>query len=405
MPYKPSQKIINRYAKVLVNFALGGGRGIRKGEVVYVVAYEYSKPLFVEILRAITKAGGHAISSYQPDEDHNFNVRRDFYVNAKEHQINFFPSSYFRGLVDQIDHYIFIQSETDMEALKGIDSQKIVKRGQSMKPYREWREEKESRGRFTWVISLYGTAAMAREAGLSEAEYWREISNACFLNSSNPITKWKSVAKKLHHFKQRLNNLPIEKLHVNGPDMELWLKIGRDRIWNAGTGRNIPSFEVFTSPDWRGTEGWARFNQPVYTHGHLITGIELRFEGGVIVEARAKRNQKLLKHMVSAPGGNKLGEFSLTDRRLSRITKFMAETLYDENIGGPNGNTHVAIGSSFRDCYRGNQAKVKKSELKRLGFNDSAIHQDMVSTAPRTVTAYLKGNRTRVIYKDGKFVV
>jgi aminopeptidase len=54
--------------------------------------------------------------------------------------------------------------------------------------------------------------------------------------------------------------------------------------------------------------------------------------------------------MLNTPGGNKLGEFSLTDARLSKITKFMAEILYDENTGGKYGNTHVALGSAFRDC-------------------------------------------------------
>lgn len=109
--------------------------------------------------------------------------------------------------------------------------------------------------------------------------------------------------------------------------------------------------------------------------------------------------------MIGVPGGNKVGEFSLTDKRFSRITKFMAETLYDENIGGPNGNTHIAVGASFHNCYSGNPTKVGKSGWAKLGFNDSAIHEDLISTAPRTITAYLKGGRAKVIYKDGKFTV
>lgn len=402
--YQPSKKVLERYADVIVNFALGGGRGIKKGDVVYVTAYEYAKPLYTELLSAITKAGGHALSNYQPNSDHVFNVSREFYVNAKDHQINFFPSKYFRGLIDEIDHSIFILSDTDMEALKGVDPRKIMTRGQALKPYRDWRNEKENRGEFTWMIALYGTGAMAKEVGLSEKEYWDEIIKACFLDNPHPIDKWRGVQKQIVDLKHRLTDLKIEKLHVKGPDADLWLTLGEKRAWDGGDGRNIPGFEVFTSPDWRGTNGWIRFNQPVYAHGHLIKGIELEFKKGIVVKAKAAKNQKLLEAMIRTPNGNKVGEFSLTDKRFSRIAKFMAETLYDENVGGPNGNTHIALGDSFHGCYAGDPAKLKKGNWAKLGFNDSSVHQDIISTAPRTVTAYLKNGKEIVIYKNGMFV-
>jgi len=81
--YKPSVKILQKYADVLVNFALGGGKGIKRGDVVYVVAYEYAKSLYAELLRQITKAGGNVISHYLPNEDRTLNTTRDFFVNAK----------------------------------------------------------------------------------------------------------------------------------------------------------------------------------------------------------------------------------------------------------------------------------------------------------------------------------
>lgn len=405
MTYVPDKKILERYADVLVNFAPNSGKGIKKGEVIQVVASEFAKPLYAEILKAITKAGGHFISKYAPDNDKKFNVSRDFYLNAKEHQLKFFPAKYYRGLVDQLDHQIMILGETDMNSLKGIDPKKMIARGKSIKPYREWRNEKENRGKFTWVLALYGTPAMAKEAGLSEKGYWKQIIDACFLNYPNPVAKWREIGKQIDRTKNRLNRMPIDKLHITGPDADLWITLGEKRLWEGGRGRNIPSFEIFTSPDWRGTEGWIRFNQPVYTYGQLIKGVEFKFKKGLVVEAKARQNEKLLKQLISAPGGNRIGEYSLTDKRFSRITKFMAETLFDENIGGPNGNTHLAVGASYHDCYRGDPSKPKKSDWAKLGFNDSAIHQDMISTNPRTVTAYLKNGRTKVIYRNGMFAI
>lgn len=403
--YHPSREILRKYADVLVNFALGGGKGIRHGDVVYVATYEYAKPLYTEVLRAITKAGGNVISHYMPNVDREFDITRDFYVNAGEHQINFFPSKYFKGLIDEMDHSLFILSDTDMEALKGVPPSKIMARSRALKPYREWRDKKENAGKFTWTLALYGTSAMAKESGLSEKEYWNQIIGACFLKDKNPIATWKRVQKQIAVYRTRLNKLPIERVHIEGSDADLWITIGKKRRWEGGGGANIPSFEIFTSPDWRGTEGWIRFNQPVYTHGNLISGIELEFKKGVVVRASAKKNEKFLKELLAVSGADKVGEFSMTDRRFSRITKFMAETLYDENIGGPHGNTHIALGKSYHGCYDGKPTKLTKSDWRKLGFNDSAIHQDIVSTSPRRVTAYMNNGKERVIYKEGAFVL
>jgi len=126
---------------------------------------------------------------------------------------------------------------------------------------------------------------------------------------------------------------------------------------------------------------------------------------GKVVKSSAKTNEKLLKEMIATEGADKIGEYSLTDRRHSRITKFMAETLFDENMGGRYGNSHIALGMSYRDTYAGDVSKLTHKEAKRLGFNDSSVHTDVVSTTDRTVTAHLKNGTKKVIYKDGKFVL
>jgi len=73
-----------------------------------------------------------------------------------------------------------------------------------------------------------------------------------------------------------------------------------------------------------------------------------------------------LKEIISIPNANRLGEFSLTDGRFSHITKFMGETLYDENVGGKYGNTHVAVGGSFNDALKGNIKKLKTKDFEKV---------------------------------------
>lgn len=409
MEYIPSEAILRRYADVLVNFALNDGKGIKKGDVVQVSCPEIAKPLYLALQRAILKAGGHMIGDYHPDDDpvSGTGLARQFYELASPAQLDFFPKRAVRGMVDDVDHSIRILAPTDPHALKGVDPKKILRRGAASKLARDWKNEKEWKGKYTWTIALYGTAAMAKEAGLSPDEYWHQIIRACYLDETDPIGTWKKTYKEMEGYRKKLNAFApkVEKLHIEGVDADLWLTLGEKRAWLGGSGRNIPSFELFTSPDWRGTEGWIRFNQPLYRYGNRIEGIELYFKKGVVVKATAKTNEALLKQMVATPGADKVGEFSLTDSRFSRITKFMAETLFDENIGGPQGNTHIALGMSYRDCYAGDVKKFTTVQAKKLGYNDSSVHCDIVSTAQRTVTAHLKGGKQMIIYKDGRFVL
>ena len=405
MLYQPSQEILEKYAGLLVNFALRNGKGIKKGDVVYLICYQSAKPMLMELQKVVLRAGGHYISKYIPDDDGKFTPSKDFYELANDAQLKFFPKKYLKGLIDQIDHSIFIISQKDKLALKNIAPKKIITNQKVIKPYYDWRDKKERMGKFSWTGALYGTKEMAQAANLSLREYWNQIIKACFLDEKDPIKKWKAITRKIKEYQEKLNKLPIEKLHIEGKDVNLWIKLGRKRQWRSGAGNNIPSFEIFTSPDWRGTQGWIRFNQPLYRYGNLIKGIELEFKKGRVVRSKARQNEKLLKEIIKVPAGSQVGEFSLTDSRFSRITKFMAETLYDENVGGRYGNTHIALGMSFKDCYLDDPAKVTKKQWRNLGFNDSAIHLDIISTADRTVTAYLIDGSKREIYRKGKFVI
>jgi aminopeptidase len=405
MSFTPSQQVLERYADVLVNFALGGGSGIKAGDVVRVFGHEASKPLYREIHRAVWRAGGHTIGSYAPDDEQSFNLARDFYELANDAQLDFFPGEYMRGLIDQIDHQVSVISDADMHALEGVEPARIMRTGLALKPAMEWRTDKENSGRFSWTLGLYGTAAMAAEAGLPEQDYWQQIIDACFLEDDDPIARWREVSSQIHEYMGRLNALPVERLHVLGEDVDLHIGMGERRQWVGGSGRNIPSFEIFTSPDWRGTEGWISFNQPLYRYGNLVRGVRLEFSDGRVVKASAEHNEHLLTQMIATENADKVGEFSLTDRRFSRITKFMAQTLFDENVGGPFGNTHIAVGKSYHDAYAGDPASVAREEWERMGFNDSTVHTDIVSTTDRTVTATMRDGSELVLYAGGEFQI
>lgn len=400
MAYQPSQEILNKYADVLVNFAVGGGKGAKRGEVVLLQVPECAKPLLISLQKAVLKAGAHYITHYLPDE-----TARHFYELAEEHHLDFFPDKLLKGRVEQMDHSIDIEATTNKKELEGIHPAKIMRRNKSHKPYKEWREQKENEGKYTWTLALYGTEAMAKEAGISIEDYWNQIIKACYLDKEKPVEEWKKAFSEVDRVLDVLNSMKIMRLEVRGKNVDLVIGIGKDRKWIGGSGKNIPSFEVYISPDWRMTEGKASFDQPLYRYGNLIEGVSLEFKEGKVVNFSATKGKEVLKEMIATENADKIGEFSLTDCRLSKIDRFMAETLFDENFGGKFGNFHIALGNAYKDSFLGDVSKVTKSEWEEMGYNDSIVHTDVVSSEDREVSAILEDGSRKVIYKNGRFVV
>ncbi len=401
MSYRPDELIVERYAEVLVGFALGHRRGVARGDVVQVSVAEDAKPMFVALRDAVLRAGATCIVDYTPS-----GVARAGFELASPAQLATFHRAYYRGLAETIDHRVLIRSSSDLRELDGVDPDKLMLERRTTRSYKRWIDRKEAEGRYSWTLASYGTPAMAKEARLSHEAYWGQIIEACFLDDPSPIKRWQETFRELDRIKKRLDRLEIESLHVEGEGIDLRIAVGRERRWLGASGHNIPSFEVFISPDFRGIEGTVAFTEPLYRYGSLIEGVRLVFEQGRVVEASASRNQELLAAMIASDeGSSRVGEVSLTDGRLSPITRYMADTLYDENRGGPEGNFHLALGSAYKDAFTGEVGRQTKRDWRRLGFNESSVHTDIVSTARRQATAQLAGGRTKVVYRDGRFTV
>ncbi len=187
MGYVPDQVVLERYARLLVEFALGWGHGIELGDVVQVTGSESCKPLYVESCKAVWRAGGHVIHTYMPSEDEYGDVQRDFYELASDAQLDFLPEIYARGLIDQVDHNLALWSPANPRLLASIDPAKQMRREQSRLPMRLWEQEKENRGEYSWTVASYGTPGMAAEAGITIEEYWAQIIKACFLDEEDPV--------------------------------------------------------------------------------------------------------------------------------------------------------------------------------------------------------------------------
>ena len=384
----------------MVDFALGKGKGIKKGDVVFLQYDADAQPLAIEVFRRILEKGGNPIL-----KGHEEDFEIVLFETASDKQLTFFPKNYTKSLIDTIDHRLYLIATRSPFLLKNVDPKKIVKANVSKHAVRKWLFEKEDKGKLTWSLCLYGTPGMAKEAGLTIEEFWQEIINACFLEDKDPLHTWRQTFSNIDSLLSKINKLEIDKLHITSEKTDLWIKMGEKRQWLGGRGANIPSFEIFTSPDWRGFEGHVYFNFPLYRYGNVIEKIRFEFKNGIIVKATAEKNEKLLRTLISQKNANKIGEYSLTDKRFSKISRFTANTLYDENFGGKYGNSHLAFGTSYHDAYSGDVKKMTDKDWERLGFNESIEHLDVINTNPKTVEAIMTNGVKKIIYKDGIFLL
>jgi len=393
-----NNEILKKYAEVMVEYAINNGKGINKGDNVRIAYPIIAAPLGREIYKQVLLHGGNPFTKITDEELDRIN-----YQYSSDEQLTYFPKKYFKSMVDTFDHSILILAPEDIFILKGLDSKKIMLSRKSLKPYIKWLHNKEDQGKYSWTICLYATEGLAKEAGITVEEYWEQIIKACLLEEEEPVKKWQEISKEQTRIMNALNDIPIESLHIVSKNTDLWITLGEKRKWIGGGGCNIPSFEIYTSPDWRGTNGIVTFEQPLYRYGNVIKDISLEFKNGKVIKATASENEDLLLEMIKQKNADKIGEFSLTDIRFSKIDKFMAATLYDENFGGPFGNFHIALGNSYHDTFNGNIKEISDKDYKVLGFNNSVIHTDIVSTSNRTVEAILKDKRFINIYSNGKF--
>ncbi|MEF3279901.1 MAG: aminopeptidase [Elusimicrobiota bacterium] len=330
-------------------------------------------------------------------------MERNFYLYSDAKQRKFIPCGE-KEFFSSLNGNIYISAPSSLTHLKGIDSRKQSEVAKAKKFLRDIMEKRETRGLFGWTLCTYPTEELARHARLSLKDYTEQIIKACFINEKNPVKKWEEVFKNISEIKKWLNSMGIEDVNILSPNIDINIKIGEKRKFLGGSGHNIPSFEIFTSPDARYTNGKYFANLPTYRGGNYIENIKLEFKNGKAVKISAVNGQEyLVKTMNTDEGSKMIGEFSLTDSRFSKIDKFMADILFDENYGGKYGNCHIAIGSSYIDTYDGNATKLSQKNKKALGFNISAIHWDLINTEDKVVKAKVKGGKWITIYESGKF--
>jgi len=221
---------------------------------------------------------------------------------------------------------------------------------------------------------------------LSENEAQLKLADAIFkasrVISTDPVAEWKLHNEELRKKCNWLNSKKFSSLHFVGPDTDLTVGLADEHEWMGGStiaqngitcNPNIPSEEVFTTPHAFKVEGWVSSTKPLSHQGTLIDKIQVRFENGKIVDAKAKKGQEvLLKILDSDDGARRLGEVALVPHSspISQSGLLFYNTLFDENAA-----CHIALGQCYSKCFKGDE-NLSKDEISKLGGNSSMIHID-----------------------------
>lgn len=397
-----SKSQLDKYADVLIwGLTIARRRKFKPYDLILIRYDLESLPLLEALYTRLIEQKRNVVTRAMPTPV----MERNFFDRSDTRQRRFL-APFDADLYGRMNGNIYLHAPSSLTHLKSVDTQRINEFTISRKPLRDIANQREDAGDFSWTLCTFPTRALAGQARLSLKEYTGQIAKACFLTEKDPVAKWNEVYRNVTEIKRRLNALKIETIRVESASSDFTIRFGERRRFIGVSGRNIPSFEIFTSPDWREARGVYYADQPSFRNGNYVEGVKLVFDKGRAVSVSAKKGGAFVKKTLSMDrGAAQIGEFSLTDRRFSKIDRFMADTLFDENFGGRYGNCHIALGSSYSDAFTGDPSKLTKEAKTKLGFNDSALHWDLVNTENKRVTAVLKSGKTTVLYENGMFAV
>jgi aminopeptidase len=230
---------------------------------------------------------------------------------------------------------------------------------------------------------------------------WQQIRHVCRLDEPDPVAAWTNRIDELVSICDRLASLGLDSLRFEGPGTDLRVGLFGSGTWQAGRFTtvdglghhpNIPTEEVFTSPDPERVDGVVSATKPLYVSGALITGLKVRFEAGNATQIDAEEGAGTLSGLADRdPGACRLGEVALVDRegRIGPLDTVFYDTLLDENAA-----SHIALGQGFDFAVQG--------ESDRARVNSSEIHIDfMIGSDEVSVTGLTRDGSEVPLLRDG----
>ena len=372
-------ELTRRFADLIVAF----GANVQPGQVVGVTTNPGKEALTREVVRAAYERGGRWVDVLTFDPW----VKRQRLAHAGEATLDYVPQwmiDRLEWLSDEHAARITLTGNAAPEALDGIDPSRA---GKDVLPYLPNTGEVVNRATTNWTVAPAPTPGWARlvypelEEDAAHARLWDAIAHVCRLDADDPEAAWRERGATLQRVATRLTERRFDKIRLHGPGTDVTVGLMPSSVWLAADFEtvdgirhfpNVPSEEIFTTPDPARVDGHVTATRPLDVYGAMIDGIRVEFAEGRAVRIDADRGADSLRALAAKDeGASRLGELALVDGegRIGPLDTVFYETLLDENAA-----SHIALGNAY-------QLGVASAEDKQR-LNASRIHVDFMIGSP-----------------------
>ncbi|WP_091134289.1 aminopeptidase [Microvirga guangxiensis] len=404
-------QLLDRLAEVAVRVGLG----LKPGQEVVLTAPLEAVPLARRITEHAYKAGASLVTTFFSDEEATL-MR---YRHGRDEGFDTAASWLYEGMAAAYRNgaaRLAIVGE-DPSLLAKEDADKVSRANRARSKAYMPALNLIAGFDINWSIVSAATPAWAKAVfpddpeDVAVSKLWQAIFSASRVDTPDPIAAWEKHNAALQARTRMLNDKNYAALHFRGPGTDLRVGLADGHEWAGGSSQakngvvcnaNIPTEEVFTTPHKDRVDGYVTSTKPLSYNGTLIQDIQVKFESGRIVDAKARTGEAVLgKVLDTDDGARRLGEVALVpfSSPISQSGLLFFNTLFDENA-----SSHIALGQAYSKCIRGG-GDMSEEELASRGANKSLIHIDwMIGSDKVDVDGITQDGASEPLMRGGEWV-
>jgi aminopeptidase len=369
---------LQRFADLVVGFAAN----VQEGQIV-AIGSELGKE---DMVRALAGSAYRHGASFVDVTYLDLHVKRQRILHAREEHLDFVPSWFGQRMLElgrQRCARISLTGPAEPGVLDGLDPERA---GRDQFPFLKEASQIIDERTTNWTAIPCPTRGWARlvhpdlDDDAALARLCEQLLHVCRLDEDDPVAAWTERQAVLIGAAERLSARRLDALRFTGPGTDLTVGLLPSSTFRAAAFEtvdgvrhmpNLPSEEIFTSPDPARTQGVVRSTKPLVLGGSIIRGLGVEFRDGRAVRIDADENAEVLRgYAARDEGGARLGEVALVDGqgRIGALDTVFFDTLLDENAA-----SHIALGAAF---------EFTVGEADRERINRSAVHVDLMIGGP-----------------------
>jgi aminopeptidase len=383
------------------------GANVQPGQLVSVTSFVGKE----ELTRAVTRVAYERGAKYVDVLYFDQWLKRERVLHAAEETLDYIPPWLVDRLMYLSDEHaarITLSGPHAPRALVGVDP---ARAGRDLLPYLPQSGEVVNRRTTNWCIVPAPTRSWAEmvypdlEREEAYRRLWEAVAHVCRLDSDDAFAAWTERIEALKANAARMNERHFDALRLHGPGTDVTIGLLQSSTWHAGDFTtvdgvrhypNLPTEEMFTTPDPHRVDGHVSATMPLELYGIVISGIRVEFSGGRAVKIDAEEGADALRAAAAKDeGASRLGEIALVDRegRIGPLDTVFYDTLIDENAA-----THVALGNGYESPVEDGADKAR--------VNQSQVHIDfMIGSLELAVDGITRDGDAVPVLREGAWQV